>query len=566
MTTTTEDWIRGEFTKRGFRVVGIDTRTFPQEAHHIVFVVPEQVNDALVLGNQLQLPVSDGIDEFIIVRQASSAMLEEELGSRPSSPIKSVHDPRCSELINLVSARSRVSNAQPSLAYVPDARANLAAVTAARHHLVFGRRGAGKTALLVEARQQLDSSGALTAWVNIQTFRRETPQRVVLYVLNEMLSALLASRSVDERSQVAVSLATLAGRVQAMLDADETSDRVVHDIVPRAQRVLRDYLATASRPLFLFLDDFYYMPRANQPEVLDLLHGFTRDANVWLKVASIKHLTRWWQTSPPMGLQSGQDADLIDLDITLQEPDQAKRFLEGVLLAFAQKVGIMALSRVFRAEALDRLVVASGAVPRDYLVLATSAIGRAQRRENARLVGVQEVNQAAGDAAASKIQELEEDMASNSGTADTTLATLKAVRTFCLEREGFTYFLVRFRDREDRPADYNLLTDLMDVRLLHLVDAGVSDAHAAGHRSEAFVLDLSQYSGARLKQKVRVLDFSAGHFVSRETRSSAAPRIARTTREFIALLRGAPTLELEWLRDQAEGTVTFPKIVRSSTT
>jgi len=32
------------------------------------------------------------------------------------------------------------------------------------------------------------------------------------------------------------------------------------------------------------------------------------------------------------------------------------------------------------------------------------------------------------------------------------------------------------------------------------------------------MLDLSQYSGARLKQKVRVLDFSGGHFISRETR------------------------------------------------
>jgi hypothetical protein len=304
--------------------------------------------------------------------------------------------------------------------------------------------------------------------------------------------------------------------------------------------------------LYVFLDDFYYLQRADQPEVLDMLHGVTRDADAWLKVASIKHLTRWWQASPPLGLQSGQDADLIDLDITLQDPAQAKSFLEGVLSAFARKAGIPSLSRVFRSEALDRLVIASGAVPRDYLVLATSAIARAQRRENARLTGVQEVNQAAGDAATSKIQELEEDMASSAGSADVTLSTLKTVRAFCLDDEGFTYFLVGFRDREDRPTAYNLLTDLMDVRLIHLVDAGVSDAHAAGSRYEAFMLDLSQYSGARLKQKVRVLDFSAGHFVSRETRSSSAPRVARTTREFISILRAAPSLDLQWLAEQVK--------------
>ena len=556
-TVSTEEWLRAEFEKQGLAVVGLETRTFPQEAHHIVFVRPNEVERALVLGNRLHLPASEGVDEFVIVRPATATMLT-AAGTAYAGPIRSVHDERCGELINLVSARSRVSSAQPSLAYVPDARANFAAVTAARHHLVFGRRGAGKTALLVEARKQLDATGTVTAWINVQTYRRETSQRVVLYVLNEMLGALLASRSVDEKSQVSISLSTLAAKVQALLDAEGTPDLLVHDLVPRAQRVLRDYLSVAGRALFVFLDDFYYLARAEQPEVLDLLHGFTRDANVWLKVASIKHLTRWWQATPPMGLQSGQDADLIDLDITLQDPAEAKRFLEGVLLAFAQAVGIPSLSRVFRAEALDRLVVASGAVPRDYLVLATSAVGRAQKRANARLVGVQEVNQAAGDAAASKIQELEEDMASNAGTADATLATLKAVRSFCLEDEGFTYFLVGFRDREDRPASYNLLTDLMDVRLLHLVDAGVSDAHAAGQRSEAFMLDLSQYSGARLKQKVRVLDFSDGHFVSRETRSSQAPKVASTPRELIALLRGAPTLGLERLQSEVDASIAGP--------
>lgn len=553
--TSTEEWLRSEFRKQHIDVFSIETRSFPHEAHHIVFVRPEELDRALMLGSRLSPPASTELDEFVIVRPTSTSMLGSESKVESIPPIRSVHDPRCSDLINLVSARSRVSSAQPSLAYVPDARANLAAVTAARHHLVFGRRGAGKTALLVEAKQRLDNEGSITGWVNIQTFRREPAERVILYVLNEMLTALLSSRAVDDRSHVAVSLSALSARVQSLLDADQTDAHLVNDLVPRGQRVLRDYLAVAGRSLFMFLDDFYYLPRAEQPEVLDVLHGFTRDANAWLKIASIKHLTRWWQATPPMGLQSGQDADLIDLDITLQQPAEAKRFLEGVLLAFARTVQIPTLSRVFRAEALDRLVVASGAVPRDYLVLATSAIARARKRANARLVGVQDVNQAAGDAAASKIQELEEDMASNAGTAETTLATLKTVRSFCLEAESFTYFLVGFRDREDHPASYNLLTDLMDVRLLHLLDAGVSDAHAAGQRSEAFMLDLSQYSGSRLKQKVRVLDFSEGHFVTRETRSSRPPKIARTARELITMLRGAPTLDLVRLQTEVDREV-----------
>lgn len=546
----TEDWIRAQFGDRNIVVLGLDSRTFPGEIHHVVYVDPADLQTALTLASGLKMPPSVGDSEFVIVRRAPNELLNQSSTSAATGPIKSLHDDRCYSLINLVSARSRVSSSQPSLSYVPDARANLAAVTAARHDLIFGRRGAGKTALLVEARRQLDVQGAVTAWVNVQTLRRESAQRVVLYALDRVLSALISSKSLDDRSAAAVAVGGVASRIQALLAAEATEESKVQDLVPRVQRALQDYLELAGRSLFIFMDDYYYLPRARQPEVLDILHGCTRDTNAWLKVASIKHLTKWWQASPPVGLQSGQDADLIDLDISLQDPGQAKDFLEGVLLGFAKSVGIPSLSRLFRPDALDRLVVAAGAVPRDYLVLATSAISRAQRRPNARLVGVQEVNQAAGDAAASKIQELEEDMASNAGTAEVTLATLKAVRAFCIDDHSYTYFLVDFRDRENHPSAYNLLTDLMDVRLIHLVDPGVSNPHSAGDRSEAFMLDLSQFSGSRLKQKLRVLDFSTGHFVSRVTRSKEAPRIARTAREFITILRAAPQLDLDRLQQQ----------------
>jgi hypothetical protein len=266
-----------------------------------------------------------------------------------------------------------------------------------------------------------------------------------------------------------------------------------------------------------------------------------------MKIASIRHLTNWWQASPPTGLQSGQDADLIDLDVTLNQPEKAARFLEGILGEYGRRVGIPSLNRIFNRSALDRLVLASGAVPRDYMVLAVGAINKAITRENARVAGVQEVNQAAGDAASSKIQELEEDMAANSGVAQRTLETLAVVRSFCLDQEAFTYFLVGYRDKESNVPAYSLLTDLMDVRLIHLVDGGVSDPNQAGSRFEAYMLDLSQFSGSRLKQKISVLDFDDGVFVAKQTRSKVPPERGGTSRQLIGILRKAPQLKLSAL-------------------
>ncbi|WP_156301884.1 hypothetical protein [Streptomyces sp. e14] len=205
------------------------------------------------------------------------------------------------------------------------------------------------------------------------------------------------------------------------------------------------------------------------------------------------------------------------------------------------------LGRLFHAAALDRLVLASGAVPRDYLVLAGSAIAKAQRRQNAKLVGVQDVNQAAGDAAQVKLQELEDDMAADVASATRTISGLKVVRDFCLEETSFTYFLVSYRDKEDNPHLYSVITDLLDVRMIHLIDAGVSDAHAAGRRSEVYMLDLSQFSGSRLKQGIQVLDFSGGKIVSRKTRTTDTAKTGNTPRQVIAILRAGPTFDLERL-------------------
>ena len=92
------------------------------------------------------------------------------------------------------------------------------------------------------------------------------------------------------------------------------------------------------------------------------------------------------------------------------------------------------------------------------------------------------------------------------------------------------------------------MADLLDVRLLHLIDPSVSDAHTAGERSEVYMLDLSRFSGSRLKHGIRVLDFKNGKIVSRKTRvQDQALRKGETTLQVLSILRAAPVFDLERL-------------------
>lgn len=546
--------IREEFKNRGsIDALDVIVRSYPEETNYIVLVRESDFAKAAEIGNDLDDIIStDSHKAFVVVRRAPKDL---DVPVTTKAMTAGVRDPRATELIRLISARSRVSEVQPSLSYIRDVRASISAVTAGRHHLVFGRRGAGKTALLVEAKSQVDREGALSCWVNLQTYRNEPADRVFLYILEEILTIVtMKQQEVRPESAVSVMAVELFEAVRRLLGARVTSREDTQRLIPSVARLMRRFLDQNSARLYIFLDDFYYLPRADQPRVLDMLNSCIRDCEAWIKVASIRHLTRWFQSSPPTGLQTIQDADLIDLDVTLQDPKRAKSFLESILHEYARYVGIGSLSRLFNGNALDRLVLASGAVPRDYLVLASDTIVKAQRRPNARLVGAQDVNQAAGDAAQVKIQELEEDMASNVDAAKRTVKALNIVRDFCLEETSYTYFLVDFRDKESRPEVYSVLTDLMDVRLIHVVDASVSNPNVAGRRSEAFMLDLSQFSGSRLKRGIQILDFQGGRIVSRRTKKSMENvRVGDTPRQVIAILRAAPPFDLTRLDGLVSG-------------
>jgi hypothetical protein len=258
--------------------------------------------------------------------------------------------------------------------------------------------------------------------------------------------------------------------------------------------------------------------------------------------------------SPPLqirqfavGLQTGHDASIINLDVTLEEPARAKTFLQNILQSYVEESNTVPTRNFLSAAALDRLVLACGGVPRDFLTLCVGALQLARLRTNARTVGVQDVNHAAGAAAQTKLQELEDDAAAARGRSQDLVSALNTVRDFLLNDRQITFLSVDFMDKENLAQEYSLLQGLMDLRMLHLINSGLSDAHHAGKRSEVYLLDLSQYSGARLKRNLRVLDFVKDHLLLKAARGEETVRVGDTPRKLVELLRRGPTFELRKL-------------------
>jgi hypothetical protein len=540
----TETIVQNRFSAAGIEIQSIERKDYPEESIFVVCITEDDFDRAAKVGNSLDPELAQkGFNGFVVVRK-----VEREVKSVVTHIKDGVQNPKATKLAQLLIARSRTSEAQPSLDYVPDTAQNILTAITPRHHLIFGRRGTGKTALMLEAKRRVESKGYLTSWINIHTHSRESAERIFVWICLDVCEQMQIFYSKKESIPQSLTLISkLRDDTDNLLAKQEISADEVGRLVPYMQRIIRRFADTSATQFYIFLDDLHYLPSAEQPKLLDLVHSAVRDSDAWLKVAGIRHLTRWFQAKPPLGLQTGHDADHIDLDVTLEKPSQAKTFLEEVFLSYAQYVAISSLSSILSSKALDRLVLASGAVPRDYLTLSANAINQARTREKARVVGVQDVGKSASQIAEVKISELEEDGASTEGMSNR-IKGLDQILRFCKEK-NCTFFRIDFRDRDDHSEEYRIIRELMDGRLIHLVRASLSDIQEQGRKYEVYMLDLSQFSSERFKLRIKTLDFQKGYIVFRETGTTKKPTIGDTSVRLLGILRRGPLFKLEQLSD-----------------
>lgn len=543
-TSNQEEIIRSEFGKHGLEDIDIDVKKFPGETIFVVYVDRLVRDDAIRVSGEISNLLEE--NSFLVVKVREFA--KENKVALASIRASGVSSSAVIPLIQMLSERSRTSKEQPSLSYIPDSTQQVAVVEGRRHHLVFGRRGVGKTALLLETKRKLELRGGKAIWLNIQPLRNLNAQQAFIRVCSEILDLIIDTfKSRSKKPDLLSKVSTLSKRVRD-LSGKKLADRSsVTDIILSMRDVNEKFCRIIQNDVFLYLDDIHYMGRIELPFLLDHVHGITRDTSAWIKASGIKHECRVFIDNPPTGLQIGHDATDVNLDITLENPEKARAFLSSVLQTYMDAAGVPSIGLLFSSGAVDRLVLASGGVPRDFMEMSGKSLQIAKQRPNARTVGVQDVNEAAGQTAKQKVGELEDDAASESGSAKSRLDSLNTIRDYLLDQQHCTFFKVAFRDKENRPNQYRMLQSLMDLRMVHLLRSSLSEAHSAGQRSEVYMLDLSQYSGQRLKKKIRVLDLNGKYLSVRLTGTTEKALVGRTPKQLMQLLRSGPYLELSSL-------------------
>ena len=364
-----------------------------------------------------------------------------------------------------------------------------AQITAAANHIVFGRRGAGKSSLLLYALRSREPETQPSAWVDMQAYESRNDNRVVLDILNEVLKQIQSLRLQGPAYPRVLS------SVQRLRKEDTLTDDQIRRLLPDIRDIF-SIVGSRVKNVFLFLDDFHLIDIAAQPKLLGFLYSISRGTNLFLKLSAIETLTRSWDPKTHTGLQVPHDAQTIKLDYNLTMPDRAAKHIEGILDAHALYCGLPSVRFLCTGNGvLSRLVWVSAGVPRDALNMFAQAMTKGST-EGRRLVSVTNVNVAASEMVSQKMRDLEVDVPGERVEQDLA-SMLEVLKDFCIKRERKNAFLIEVRNDEA----YQNILKLVDLRLVHVISEGITVGEA-GRKYVALILDYGFYTGIRAAQSV----------------------------------------------------------------
>lgn len=363
-------------------------------------------------------------------------------------------------------------------------------ILAESNHIVYGRRGAGKSSLIMYACRQAGENRFPFVWVAAQQYAGRNDILVVPQILHEIIDAVKKlyptyRSTLEELREIVISMESEGARL--------TKDFVKQKL-PSFTRVLAPIALTKSR-FYVFLDDLHLIHPETQPFVLSCLYSFSRGNAIYLKITSIENMTNLQNEALGEGLQTPGDAQVIRLDYNLVDPGAARRHIEAIINGYVKYAGIPSIASLASRQTIDRLVWVSAGVPRDAIYIFNNSISSAISADR-RKVAVTDINMTAADSLTEKERYVKQDAGAY---ADDVTTVLDDVKNYCLGEIRSNAFLARI---DNNSYVYRILRKISDLRFIHVLHPGITPGKA-GEKFEAFMLDYAFYTGFRKAPSVK---------------------------------------------------------------
>lgn len=428
-----------------------------------------------------------------------------------------------------------------------DIGGNLSRFSSQQHQVLFGRRGSGKSCLLVHfLRTSDDNPDANVIYIGIDEIKRLGFPDILVRLLLSIFEALPGARRrfwnvrksrlhqtiaelrtlLDEPESAEtkrkdstdndVSMHAKAGKMGVQAGSkrgQEVTQAYTSKKLDQLERhlqdfktVLRDAFTFKGAKIFVLIDDFYLVNREIQPNVLDYVHRLLRGTNYYLKLATIRHRTSLRKhDGQTIGIELFQDIEEISLDKTFENFEATNNYLHAMLQSMAERTcpGLVTDS-LFNVDGHRALTLASGGVPRDFLNIFVDSVDVSiQAGKLERLTPTYIYKASAALSYKNKLTNIKEDAGFDSMALEKLFTDLL---DFCLREKKKTAFLVKRDDAQNFPVEHELLQQLMDFKLIHVIDSNTSAASGRSGRYLAYTLDFSLFMEPR-RRNIEIVEF-----------------------------------------------------------
>ena len=416
-----------------------------------------------------------------------------------------------------------------------------------QNYVVFGRRGAGKSTLL-KTLNKYDKS--LTIYVNLEDYKDITFPNIIIKVLvafykeiviklnkeksffkkknhfstrkitkkvnlliKDLNKKLIEPDNYNERKKqvnkkssedsIGVSSKNINGKSSFASSSEFESEHSweidklneLKTSIDFNKNLINEIIEFDKRQLILILDDFYFIPKEIQPFLLDYFHRLSKSNDFYLKIGTIKHRSHlYFQSSKSyIGMELNADIYDIDLDYTLDKWNELKVFKRELLETAIKSSGAtFDIDSVFNEQSFSQLCIASGGVPRDFLVLfikSSQLIAGKKTR-----ITVPDVREIAIQNFVNKKNALVKDSADDSNVLE---LYINYLRDFVFKQKRTNVFLIENDSLNKNDIIKQVIRELVDLRFLHIIDNNTSAAPSDGKRYSAYLLDVSLYDNGR---------------------------------------------------------------------
>jgi len=438
-----------------------------------------------------------------------------------------------------------------------------------QNHVIFARRGCGKTLLLHTSKNELPEK-SVVVYLNCEDYKNHSFPNILIEILDRIFSEIQSSVSYpylpwgrhkrargiiakireelrdlreqpDERSsQVkettestntdrvgvkagidsigANSLSLDAGsetaakaQMEKQYEVNESKIQKLNLILPRFKNEMRDFFKVYSgniNNIFLQIDDFYHIQRETQPHVIDYIHRFCKDIPIFFKLATLKHASTLYfeKNGQPTGIQERHDYQPIDIDFTFQDFPKTESQIRQIFYKFGELAEMS-------TDQIDKLFKGDGF---RRLILAGGGVPRdclslfLEALENAKRnadgrISKDEIRNLSFSTIERRIQELKSD--SQDDEQNPLIRGIYAIRKFCTDSKH-SVFMVSERVLQENEKIQRLIYKLLDYRIIHSVASAFTNKSQSG-TFHAFMIDVGCYANLRkLSGKMEEIDLS----------------------------------------------------------